>query len=265
LILPYIEEASISNSVKTFVDKWRTDHAGADPDVYNAGFNDANLNGLDLYLCPSDQAAEIIDKFNATFKSASYIGVLGSYKSRPGAQPCATQYTDANYLRVPCVTDLNIDGILFPGGTQKVRIKSVTDGTSKTLMIGERWYQLRVWSAGTYYSVKQGAGIKTTAPTSVPCGAYSSSAKNISMNIPPNPDLNAVGYYVSHDNATDRPPMPPSGKKIVGFNDLPFGSFHKGITNFVRADGGTEVITDDIDLTVYAAFASRNGGEVVSQ
>ncbi len=151
---------------------------------------------------------------------------------------------------------------MFPGGTVKVKTSNITDGTSKTLMVGERWYQLRIWTAGNYYSVMVGSGIKTSFPTTVPCGSYSSSAKNISRNIPPNPDLNAVGYYTLHDNNTDRPQMPASGQKIVPFNDLPFGSFHPGIVNFVRADGGTEVISNDIDASVYTAWASRNGGEV---
>jgi prepilin-type N-terminal cleavage/methylation domain-containing protein len=262
LVLPYIEEGGISDSVKNFVETYRKANSGKDPDVYDPGFSAANLSGLTLYQCPSDQAVEIVDKFNSSYKSASYSGVTGSYKSRPGAAlPCPSLYTDPYYLKRMCVTDLNIDGMLFPGGDVKVKSSNITDGTSKTLMVGERWYQLRVWAAGNYYSNAIG-GLKPTAPPSVPCGSYSSSAKNISYNIPPNPDLNTVGCYVSHSNATDRPNIPNLGVCKTAFNDLPFGSFHKGITNFVRADGGAEAISDDIDLTVYAGFASRNGGEV---
>jgi hypothetical protein len=264
LVLPYIEEGGINDSVKTFVDNYRQANAGKDPDVYNAGFSAANLAGLTLFQCPSDIVNEIVDKFNSTYKSGSYAGVLGSYKTRPGGLPCASSYTDPNYLKSLCVTDINIDGVLFPGGSVKVRSSKITDGTSKTLMVGERWYQLRVWTAGNYYGVKQGGGINAAAPTAVPVGSYSSSAKNISWNIPPNPDLNAVGYYLSHDNTTDRPTMPASGQKTLGFNDLPFASRHAGIVNFVRADGGTEAIADNIDPAVYTGFASRNGGEVFS-
>jgi prepilin-type N-terminal cleavage/methylation domain-containing protein len=264
LILPYVEEASISDSVKTFVDNYRKANAGKDPDVYSTGFSDANLARLDLFQCPSDTSVEIFDKFNSSLKSASYYGVTGSYRSRPGALPCPSTYTDANYMKTPCVSDLNIDGMMIPAGSALIKAQKITDGSSKTLMVGERWYQLRVWTAGNYYSVAEGSGRATSTPTSVPCGSYSSSAKNISWNIPPNPDLNTVGYYVSHDNNSDRPVMPASGKKTVAFNDLPFASFHTGSVNFVRADGGAEVISNDIDPAVYTAFASRNGGEVVS-
>lgn len=271
LILPYVEESGIGDSIKTYVDNYRkantnNDGSPQDPDVYDPAFStQSNAAELTLYQCPSDQTAEIVDKFNKSFKSGSYSGVAGSYKSRPGASTCPSDYTAAGYLKIPCVTDLNIDGMLFPGGSVKVRTKSVTDGTSKTLMIGERWYQLRVWTAGNYYSGMMGSGIKTSFPTSVPTGSYSSAAKNISQNIPPNPNLDVVGCYSGHDNATDRPNMANLGVCKTPFNDLPFGSFHPGVTHFVRADGGTEVIANDIDLAVYAAFASRNGGEVFNQ
>jgi len=168
-------------------------------------------------------------------------------------------------MKVQCVTDINIDGMMFPGGATKVRSKNITDGASKTLMVGERWYQLRVWSAGNYYTAKQGSGINTTAPTNVPCGSYSSSSKNISLNIPPNPDLNVVGCYTLHDNAKDRPTMASLSTCKTPFNDMPFGSFHTGVTNFVRADGGTISITNDIDPTVYTSYASRNGNEVFNE
>jgi prepilin-type N-terminal cleavage/methylation domain-containing protein len=267
LILPYVEEGAIGEQVKTFLDNFKKTSPD-DPDVYSGGLDLISQQAVPLFQCPSDSATEIKDKFettlNKTLKSTSYAGVTGSYKSRPGASPCPSTYTDANYLKIPCVTDLNIDGMLFPAGAAKVSAKKITDGSSKTLMVGERWYQLRVWTAGNYYSVMQGGGLSTTAPTNVPCGSYSSAAKNISWNIPPNPDLNTVGYYVSHDNALDRPTMPPNGKKTIAFNDLPFASFHTGVVNFVRADGGAEVITDNIDPAVYTAFASRNGSEVVN-
>jgi hypothetical protein len=191
---------------------------------------------------------------------------MGSYKSRPGAATCPSSYTDANYLKIPCVgpdaTYANIDGMLFPASY--VKASQITDGTSKTLMIGERWYQLRVWTAGNYYSVPGPGGRSATPPSSTPCGNYSSAAKNISSKYPPNADLNAVGYYQLHDNATDRPTMPSTGQKTIQFNDLPFGSFHTGIVNFVRADGGAISISNDIDMNVYLAFGSRNGEEVVS-
>ena len=146
-----------------------------------------------------------------------------------------------------------------------VKASEITDGSSKTLMAGERWYQLRVWTAGNYYTVGAGTARSSEPPPGPPCGSASSASKNISWNVPPNASLDAVGYYTIHNNDSDRPPMPAGGQMILGFNDLPFASFHPGIVNFVRADGGIQVVFDDIDPAVYTAFASRNGQEVVNQ
>jgi prepilin-type N-terminal cleavage/methylation domain-containing protein len=263
LILPYIEEASVSDTIKKALDDYRKANSGKDPDVYSSVFSQANLADFNLYQCPSDTAIEIVDKFNSSLKSASYAGVTGSYISRFNDPTCPSDYKHANYLKTPCVTRLNIDGVLFPGGSVEVTVSKITDGTSKTLMVGERWYQLRVWTAGNYYSSKPGGGIKTSTPTSVPCGSYSSAAKNIDGRVPPNPNLEVVGGYTNHDNSKDRPPLSNVPGKTQ-FNDLPFASFHKGIVNFVRADGGITTIQDDIAPDVYNAYGSRNGDEVVN-
>ncbi len=44
-----------------------------------------------------------------------------------------------------------------------------------------------------------------------------------------------------------------------------FGSYHTGGVNFMRADVSVSYISDNIDLNVYQAMATRAGGEAVSQ
>ncbi|HEX6963866.1 MAG TPA: DUF1559 domain-containing protein, partial [Lacipirellula sp.] len=48
---------------------------------------------------------------------------------------------------------------------------------------------------------------------------------------------------------------------VVQFNHLPMGSFHPGITQFVNVDGSVRGIPDDIDINVYKALATVDGGE----
>ena len=43
-----------------------------------------------------------------------------------------------------------------------------------------------------------------------------------------------------------------------------FSSYHPFGANFVMADGAVRPISDQVDLTVYRALATRNGGEVAS-
>jgi prepilin-type processing-associated H-X9-DG protein len=48
------------------------------------------------------------------------------------------------------------------------------------------------------------------------------------------------------------------------YNNLLWGSFHKGGAHFAYADGSVEFITDDISPQVWVAKGSRNGNETVS-
>jgi prepilin-type N-terminal cleavage/methylation domain-containing protein len=49
---------------------------------------------------------------------------------------------------------------------------------------------------------------------------------------------------------------------LPGWNKLPAGSYHPGVTQFVFVDGSSHTISDDIELVVYQALATVNGGEV---
>ncbi len=50
----------------------------------------------------------------------------------------------------------------------------------------------------------------------------------------------------------------------IPFNHLPNGSYHVGATLFVFGDGSVHSISDSIDLKIYEALSSVNGGEVIS-
>ena len=51
---------------------------------------------------------------------------------------------------------------------------------------------------------------------------------------------------------------------FVPFNQLPLGSFHPGIGQFVFIDGSVHTINDDIDFNLYQSLATVAGGEVTS-
>jgi len=88
-----------------------------------------------------------------------------------------------------------------------------------------------------------------------------SALKNVDSQIPLNASLATVGYYRGHENG-DRPGAAPAVRKIVGFNNLPFGSFHPGGANVSLVDGSVHFLDDDIDPVVFVALASRDGDEV---
>jgi prepilin-type N-terminal cleavage/methylation domain-containing protein/prepilin-type processing-associated H-X9-DG protein len=258
LILPYVEQGGLDSNVANFIKDYRAKNGGKDPDGY--AFKDANVTRLDLYTCPSDDVTLLVDKFFTDMQAASYAGIAGSYASRVGSADCSTVHGDPGLGT--CVDsslgDMNVDGMLFPGAG--VEVQSVIDGTSNTIMVGERWYQSRAWTLGVYWSLS--GRVSPPEPDQTPLNSACSNCKGINQNYPPNPDL-MTAQYVYHDNLVDRPTIPTTAPKVFNFNDLPFGSFHPGGVNFARADGSVSFIIDNIDLKLYGALASRNGEEVI--
>ena len=262
LILPYIEQSALNAQTNALLAQLRQSANGAD--VYSSAFKDVNLARMDLYTCPTDDANELFDKFadgNGNKRSAaSYSGIAGSYMNRALTPDLTTNQSNKGIGGAVAsgggIGHMNVDGMLFPG--YGIEASQVTDGTSNTAMIGERWYQLRGWTVGVYWT----KGLKDPIKDNTPVNSASSACKNIYEKYPLNANLDTIGYYVYHDNSVDRPPTAGTNKPIQ-FNDLPFGSFHPGGANFGRADGSVEFVKDDIDTKLYAAMASRNGEENV--
>ena len=255
-ILPYVEESTVSADA---IAKYKTSG-----DAYSGTMDDLNALRLPMYLCPSDNEMALLnDKFDTGTKNRrgmNYAGVMGSYYARTGN--CPATRTNGQYCITSSATGLsgpnNYDGLLTQGWPTS--LKKVTDGTSKTLMLGERWYQARAWMIGAYWS-----GSTTSTPPDGPQPTtYFFYSKNLSDKVPINHNLNA-SCYQSHDNTTDRPPVPSSSSKSLSLNNLPFASFHVGGVNFANGDGSVRWVPDDIDTALYLALGSRNGGETVSE
>jgi prepilin-type processing-associated H-X9-DG protein len=118
-------------------------------------------------------------------------------------------------------------------GASPTKIEAIADGTSNTLMVGERHTR--------------------THPTRGPFWAnayalYQSGASYLGANsIYMQPDYEACIGAVSN----------------VNYCKYGWGSFHAGGINFVYADGHVSVIQPSIDQTVFAALGTCAGGEVI--
>ncbi len=147
LILPFIEESGVSEQAIEAV-KAAGDAYANDPAV-----NAINALQLPMYLCPSDgEIAFVRDKYdgvNQNRRGMSYVGVTGSYYAHWGDCPANKQpgkYCITGSSPPSLFAINNYDGLLIHGWG--VPLKKVTDGTSKTLLVGERWYQARAWTIG---------------------------------------------------------------------------------------------------------------------
>lgn len=143
------------------------------------------------------------------------------------------------------------DGVFFRNS--RIRIKDITDGTSKTVFAGE---QTPFHSDSTWVGIVPGA---KTCPnslnfsTAIDCDG---AAPQINVHSGPNrPDEehNDDGLIIIH------PPNSP-----VGFVDEMY-SEHPGGANVLFGDGSVDFISEQINQQVWAAMATRAGNEPVER
>ena len=248
-LLSFLESESLRAEIIRQVEEYRkADPARQPQNIYD--LENVNETEISTLVCPSDD--EVVDNRNGeNLASTSYAGVAGSAASR-GA---TGEYHGDNEGLCGVV---NSDGVFFPGS--RVMLKQITDGLSNTFIAGERWYQLRAWTAGAFWQISE----LSQPPEGPSRGFCMSGLKNMDAAVPINAELEVVGYYKQHE-PDDRPGEVPAAKKILPYNNLPFGSMHPGGANFSKADGSVDFVSQDIDPLVYVAQASKDGGEVVSQ
>ena len=192
---------------------------------------------VDVYLCPSVPRPP---GGPTTLKDAHYAGVAGP--GRNGKRVTLEQAVCGH---------ISYDGVFFPvfksrtagnttglprGGT---RIAEITDGTSKTLAIGERNFNLTDWMTGALWE---------GSPPTLICNR---AAKNVSHRI--NTRVNNAGQFTDVDGTL---------KKML-HNDLVFGSNHSGGAQFCFADGSVDMISDEIDFTVFQDMTTIAGEEII--
>jgi hypothetical protein len=105
-------------------------------------------------------------------------------------------------------------------------MSQITDGTSKTFLLGERSVRLPSGTSNSYRSWIRG---QTGG-----CGA----TKNLRY------PLNSTNYTANN------------------FNDISFGSQHPGGALFGMADGSARFVNESIALDILRAVASMGSGEV---
>jgi len=203
--------------------------------VYSTTFPNRNIGAkVDaLFVCPSDGMDPLdILAVGEEWRTSNYAGVMGGglveVKIMSNPSTCGHYYTD---------------GVLYP--ESEVRMKDITDGSSKTMLIGERTYQLRLWTKGAYYD---------GSPQQFVCVI---SAKNVA--IPLNADSQSYCYRNNEFGGPCPSPWP------TKFNDLYFGSRHPGGAQFVFGDGSVRFVHDSIDWNTYRRYATRNDDLAVDE
>jgi Protein of unknown function (DUF1559) len=180
-----------------------------------------------LFACPSDSRDEYgIDPFRGddNFQTTNYVAVGGAARCQTKAQGGTVYATD---------------GFLHP--LSKTSFRRITDGTSHTLALGERNYELRTWAI-------------TGLAKMLPDGRFQGVATYAMKTILDYGIQNEPGPYYTADKFGRKP-------ATVPFNILYFGSFHPGGAFFAYCDGSVHFLSEDTDLVLLRHLATIAGGE----
>jgi prepilin-type N-terminal cleavage/methylation domain-containing protein len=232
LILPYLEETSLGSQYQAIPDypdyNWETATGpGGNP---NSGT--LSKTPLAVFSCPTDVMPPINIWYNAgkdPFSKSNYVGIAGMY----GAQDA----TAANPMKFVNPVDLPS----FPpaeqtqyaatfgifGGNQKSKMKDITDGSSKTLMVGER-----------------DGRVADDIPTGRQAGYWTGAIRSRWLNS-------------TLANARDD-----GNFRLNGTSKWGTGSLHRAGGMYGGfGDGSVRFLSEDMDGFVWEAMATRAGGE----
>jgi prepilin-type processing-associated H-X9-DG protein len=223
---------------------------------------------VSVFRCPSsafpDSAADISgDNWIVQRRfPANYLGCVSSTlvdDRRPQVLTvpwaAATSRTEATAdLDGIFINKLNHQRITFNGKTYGgmigVNMAGTTDGTSNTILIGEAESDVRV--VADMGIVRENNASMMGRKDHWPFGGDDVDTSN-------------QGDMSEHLGSTGVPmnlkPVAPGTAAFAAY-EFSFGSRHTGGANFALADGSVRFVPQTIDLVIYKAMGSRNGGEV---
>ncbi len=219
-------------------------------------------------FAPPNANATTFDLTQANYATFSLTGLTALARSFNGANawPPANKYPADNALydgvivRTPFRWTGNSNGKVLgqkvknaPGA---VKFAAITDGTSNTFMIAEKFVRNDVYedTGALHYSDDRGWSDGWDADT-MRMSSLSPINDNDPVAFPSDPNLNK--YF--GDNFSCGPV--PSNI----YNVYHFGSPHTGGINALFADGSVHTISFDVNLVLFNALATRNGQELLDK
>jgi prepilin-type N-terminal cleavage/methylation domain-containing protein/prepilin-type processing-associated H-X9-DG protein len=137
-------------------------------------------------------------------------------------------------IRSDCPHSKTLSGV-FARATWAATTRQISDGTSKTIAMGEIRPRCSAFQWIRGWTLSEGLWFATTAP---------------------------INYPTSPDEFAGTPP--PGSNWELDFNTaMGFKSRHAGGVNILFADGSTHFLNQDIDYTTYQKLGGRRDGEAV--
>ncbi len=205
MILPFIEQSGLHQQLETESNNW------GPIDVSNADMLALMRTSISSYRCPSDTGKKLNDQRQVdgqNVATSNYVGVLGNFFNTQNGTP---------YDIISGGSYRGGNGLLF--FDSEVAMRDIIDGTSNTLMVGER--DSRNHRASVWVSTTQSgspAGFSNRHYTYSPAG-FAESSRDAKIN-------------GTHNNA--------------------FGSEHPGGAQFVLSDGSVTFLSENISVSTGA-------------
>lgn len=242
-ILPYLEEQALAGMV----------------DLNKAWDTQMTINDLRIavYSCPSDEKAPEVRDTGAG-KPRLYATTYG--------------FNQGTWFVYDPATKRGGDGVFYPNSF--LRLAQIEDGTSKTLLVAEvkAWtpYTRNGGPAGTEIpanidlakaQVASGAEFKDTGHTEWPDGRVHHTG--FTATLPPNTRVpyDRNGEMLDADYNSWQEGKGGIATTTPSYAIITSRSYHPGGVQVALVDGSCQSISDEIDILVWRAMATRAGGE----
>ncbi len=214
VLMPYVEQDNLQKTLNLTQREY----------INCLGPNSVGGQIVKIFLCPSSAMKDKVATYT-TGGNTYYFG-MNSYGANGGT-------------RSWFITNMTTDGVFWINSKNNLSQITVMDGTSNTIMFGERHH----WDP--VYKAIESLGGWAWANYNAPQDYLLSTPVPVNYTIPPGTPLT----FAVQDPRT-----------------CAFGSAHPGGANFAFCDGSTRflTLTSNSDLPVLQALSTRNGGEVFS-
>ena len=272
-ILPYLDQQNVYNAINLNISAYDQANcppvAGSPPSSMwqGVGQSSAYMTVINSMLCPSSPAPSLINYFNANW------GWNGNGSTAPPNPAPAIQYwARCDYVAVAGLHNFPLQavgmdptyiaaygdgtpgsGVIVSPNAGVIKIASITDGTSNTLMVAEDAARPVGYNRKRVIYASYNGPNNALTPTD-------------GVN---NPVSGGGGAWADVFSFTHLAGATPLGQRggtcmINCTTDNEIYSFHPGGANIVFADGSVHFIKENISVQLMAALVTRAAGEIIS-